>query len=117
VAWLPLAVATGAVAVFTAVVLHPIAALLVGAAMLLAGRQPRIRWLCAAGSLASMGLTGAFYVARQSRSQPVEGFGWPSAFRLAHPIALAAVAFLVADVVLGLLAGRGGPSTPPSEPG
>ena len=45
-----------------------------------------------------------FYVLRQWHSYPAPGFGWPSAFELGHPLALAALAFLAADVTLSLVA-------------
>ena len=117
IAWLPLLVATAAVALLTALAFHPLAAPVVIAAMVVAGRVPRVRWLCAALSAASLAAVGAFYVARQWQARPEEGFGWPSRFEVAHPAALAAVAFLVADVTLSLLAMRArGAARPPSVP-
>jgi hypothetical protein len=115
--WPPLLVATGLVAALTLIVFAPLAALVVAAAMLVAGRIRWARLLCAVVSLGAVAATGLFYVVRQWRSRPEEGFGWPSRFHLGHPMALTAIVFLAADVALTAIehrARRAGsePSTP-----
>ncbi len=101
--WPPLLLGSAAVGVLTAIVFRPVAAVLVIAAMLVAGRLPRARWLCAAASIGALGATAAYYVLRQWRSTPAAGFGWPSRFELGHSLALATVTFLAADVALGVI--------------
>jgi arabinofuranan 3-O-arabinosyltransferase len=104
IAWRRLLLAAAVVGVGTALLFHPVAAPLVVGGMLLAGRLPRARSLCALASAAAALATGAYYVLRQWHSYPLPGFGWPSGFERGHSSALAAVALLAADVALSLAA-------------
>jgi hypothetical protein len=94
----PVAVAVaGAAALVTAVFVHPLAALPVGAAAVVAARWRRGRILLTGGAVGGVALAGVFSVARVVHSHPAAGFGWVTAFEPAHRLVLVAVLFAVVD--------------------
>ncbi|MEN3272652.1 MAG: arabinofuranan 3-O-arabinosyltransferase, partial [Actinomycetota bacterium] len=99
-----LALGVGAVA---ALVDQPLVGAAIAVATLLAllvSRGPR---LLALAGIASLGLAGAFTVAKQWRNHYPADFGWPSFFSPAHDLALAGLLLTLASAAAGALRRRG----------
>ena len=86
--------------VVTALVVHPVAGVLIAAATFAACRWRRARRVFMLVPAALAAIVGLFYALRQVRSRPVAGFGWVSAFEPAHRLALCAVVALLVTALI-----------------
>jgi hypothetical protein len=87
-------------ALVTALLVRPLAGLLVGALVFLALARPRWRTLLALGAPASLGLAGLYVVGKQWRFVYPSVFEWPTFFDRVAILGWLAVVFLVADALV-----------------
>jgi arabinofuranan 3-O-arabinosyltransferase len=115
-AW-PVAIAVAAAGALVAgLVFHPLAAPVVGAAIVVSARWRRGRVLLTGGAVGGLALAGVFTVARVVHSRPAPGFGWVTAFEPAHRLAFVAVLLAVADIVVEGARSRRTPTSAYDDP-
>ncbi len=103
-----------------AAVIGAVPGLVVGVATLGATRRAGLRPMLTLGAPVLLGLCGAYVIALQVRDDIPPGFEWPAEFSRAHAVGWLAVAFVVADVVVGRLYGGNDAepgAAPPTGPG
>ena len=93
-------VAATAVGAAAWLVAGPLAGLVVAAAAAISATAPRARSALTIWPVVSLGLTAAWYVARQVRFDYPMGVEWPAAFDPAHDWVLVGILMLGADLVL-----------------
>lgn len=87
-------------AIVTALLVRPLAGLLVGVLVFLALVRPRWRTLLALGAPASLALAGLYVVAKEWRLRYPSVFEWPTFFDRVAILGWLAVVFLVADALV-----------------
>ena len=104
---------TAGFAAVGAVLVGPVAGLVVGVAVLAALHWRRARALTTLGAAAALSLSGMYTIVVQVRHRLPAGFEWPSYFTEVHQVAYAGVLLLAADVVVDRLwTGRWWPVSP-----
>ncbi|MEJ7584542.1 MAG: hypothetical protein WKF43_10765 [Acidimicrobiales bacterium] len=88
------------VAVATALVIGPVAGLIVGGAAFATLRWRRARVLTVVGPAATLAASGLFIIVSQLKNSLPSGFDWPGYFSEVHQVAFVGVALLAVDVVV-----------------